>query len=853
MTNTRLRWRRLLGCCAATALLSWSSPAAATPAVLPFPQTETNLPAAEQWLNNTLRPVETTSDIRLHIEQITTLESPKTDDRGVLEQPLGLTVTIENHSSQPVSDLTVRLQHAGEVTTAAAGLSALGQDHNSYGWATDFVDIPGTIKPGDRRTFLLHTTTQVATETPAASTATPTGRATQSGNPTPSEPLTNTAQRSDKLTTTPLSFPNPGTYPLLINLNGRIGDEAIRYLDSDRWLTIVGTPPAQTPRQVGVMWPLTGDTGLLPGATGQAPDTAPLYLVDDHLATELAEGGRIWTWLQTFTAAISGPGGEQLQQSTCLAIDPALLDVIDRMRGEYFIAQQRPSPVAPSPQLRDLFHSTSKQLPPTTPGSGQDAATAFIAALSDVAQHTCVVALPYGNADINAISAIGDLDLLRLATAGGAARIESILHVPVAPLTTSPTGWIAPNTAKTFGFLEQFAAASTTWPALRSATSNTPEGLLVASGEQEVEGVSTITYDAALAQLLAAVNTQPLSLATTQPDGRFDPTFDSPTARRITAAAAVATAVTADPSTPLVVLPPAEIDDPAAQPLRTIAELFATGAALPASPATLLQQTRAQQPPNPIDWAATTPTNSDNHGATTAGDSIDVTAPTELEIRRAAQQATYTIDLARLMVRDPKIALTPEGFISPLLSDLFLALTMNGRQNPVTYQQAVAAADWRLTENRAMVQRLRASVTLLPPGAVYTRISDESPLLIVGRNGLPLPARATIGWQAPPGTVLDVPASTIIPAKGSLTIQFTATVPQQQTTTRRGAISMWLANVDGVAISDPVKITVETRAGITGYAPSTLLLVLIATVFGYRLVRFFRRKHNDGTLLKHQP
>ena len=46
---------------------------------------------------------------------------------------------------------------------------------------------------------------------------------------------------------------------------------------------------------------------------------------------------------------------------------------------------------------------------------------------------------------------------------------------------------------------------------------------------------------------------------------------------------------------------------------------------------------------------------------------------------------------------------------------------------------------------------LRSSVALIPPGNVYTRVSESSPLLIVAENGLPLPVEAKLQYDAPDG------------------------------------------------------------------------------------------------------
>ena len=113
----------------------------------------------------------------------------------------------------------------------------------------------------------------------------------------------------------------------------------------------------------------------------------------------------------------------------------------------------------------------------------------------------------------------------------------------------------------------------------------------------------------------------------------------------------------------------------------------------------------------------------------------------------------------------------------------------------------------KLDSNRDLVQALRASVRLMPPGNVYTRTSNSSPVVIVAQNGLPLPVEAKIQAESSEAEVTP-PGTLRIPAQGSITTQVTANLPQDQ---ESATMKLWLANDSGAPISDPVTLTVQTK------------------------------------------
>lgn len=209
----------------------------------------------------------------------------------------------------------------------------------------------------------------------------------------------------------------------------------------------------------------------------------------------------------------------------------------------------------------------------------------------------------------------------------------------------------------------------------------------------------------------------------------------------------------------------------------------------------------------------------------------------DAEVLRTTQQANYTDDLTGLMVNDPGIALTRYAFTAPLRQDLLAALSTTRRRGMAGFSDAVADTSRRLEGNREVLQELRGSVTLLPPGNVYTRTSDSSPLLIVAKNGLPLPVDATMRYHTEQEATITVPRNLRIPARGSITVQMTADIPGADD---QAQMDLWLASSDGSAISSPVRIAVNTRAGLV--KTSALIAGLGALLVAGTLFRLGRRR-----------
>lgn len=108
---------------------------------------------------------------------------------------------------------------------------------------------------------------------------------------------------------------------------------------------------------------------------------------------------------------------------------------------------------------------------------------------------------------------------------------------------------------------------------------------------------------------------------------------------------------------------------------------------------------------------------------------------------------------------------------------------------------------------------------------MFTRTSDGAPLIIVARNGLPLPVRVRVDYESDSDVTLDTPGVERIPAQGSVTLQMTATTGSGN---RNTDLTMTLKTPDDQQISDPV--TVRLASGPGGMALAVVVGVML--VFG---------------------
>lgn len=803
-----------------------SPPASAETVAVPMSPTDPNV--RDSWVAPTTRSGEGDSPVKFELIDAPTLHS------GTLTPGSSLTLTLRliNTSNQPVDDLSVTPQRGESITSVSAGREALAGPSVAYGYYGQSTQVAG-LDAGESR----EVTVTVETEADAEST---------------------------------LSITENGVYPVLVSLIGTDPDSAQhRLLATQRFLLPVddgsrrGVAPdtaeaedeEHDPTELSVVLPIAAEVDITPGETGEAPETQPLVLGSERLAEQLAPDGRL-SRLLDLRAEVAH------EESVCLAVDPELVEVADRMSDGYTVSSTRPQPDRPK-RLRDSWGEDADS-ERGEPGRGVADAEAFVDKLSDIAATSCVVALPWANADLDAVAETNDPWLIRETLERGPTTLNQVLGTPGEINTViSPTGYVSPVTARQLGWADHAgselatAGMSSAWEASTAAATDTepappvpsrPVRTLIAdntvfadSGAERfsplADSITGVGYHASLAATFAATGPAPVTSGYSSPQTRYDLTLDSPLARDLSATAALRLAAAGDG--PVLAMLPAIVDPGTAESaLSTTDQLVESGTVTASS----LPDYLTPSPEQAEHLNGSSPL-VDAESPAFGAPFTDPGVYSDPEITAAMQQAGYTEDLTRILSNDSALALTRYGYTLPLRRDQIRSLSATGRHSTSLFDDQVMRSAAILRDNGTALQRLREAIVLLPPGNVYTRTSDSSPLLIVAENRLPLPVDATIGYSADaPGARLSTPSTVRIPAFGSITVQMTADLP---TNAERTNLRLWLATSDRTQISAPADITVQTRGGTVPLLTAVALLGLVlAAAVGMRIIRRGQRQRS---------
>ena len=565
-----------------------------------------------------------------------------------------------------------------------------------------------------------------------------------------------------------LAITEPGAYPLLFTLTGTRDGQAASFAEERTILDLQGEESAPEDDSEHSFSLVYPITAEVDVVPGDTGGEE-LILESEQLAEQLSPGGRLDQLLDAYLE-------HDLHGSGCVALDPALIDAADRMSAGYTVNETRPSTAKRPTRLRDSWFNSADS-DRGTPGAGSRDAAAWLEKLKKV---DCRMLLPWANADTDAVAKVGNEWLTHEAFEQGAATIERILDAPLSTKLTAP-------------------ASGTSEHAV-------PVPLLVADNSEWAGEAAS--FDASLGALLAQTGSKPQTTGYSNPELRYDFSMDSEQARALTAGASISVASAQEET--VAKLP--NYQDPAAA--RAVMETAQR----------LLDSGRLQ--PRPVTALPIEP-GSGNPGSPYP----DPAAFHDAEITQVTQQARYTDELMSIMVNDPGIAMTRYDFTAPLRHDLLTALSASDRSSLHGFTPSVQQSRARLEKNADMLRELRASVSLIPPGNVYTRVSESSPLLIVAENGLPLPVDAHLAYDAPEGATLNTQDLIHIPAKGSITVSMTADLPSNAD---QMSLRLWLATPSEHLISDPIDITVQTRAGIVsvyGVGAIAALALVLAALF----------------------
>ena len=676
------------------------------------------------------------------------------------------------------------------------------------------------------------------------------------------------------------------------------------------------------------LWPIGGETHATPGAVGDAPEPAELYISEDSLGEQLKEGGRLRTLLDSYRTALDGAQGPKIREASCLAIDPDLLQTVERMAGGYRVGGSAPKPVEERKRLRDSWGDIFNTKDRSEPGAQDKAAAAWLGDLRETAKESCTVALPYAGADINTTAqatgptnpknaagqangttasgdaagggadtgATGTGSAGDGATAGssggngtsgsdastsaawlsmhalgrGAATIHEILGTtPVANIAIPSSGYLTPealpylaaakvdptseggdlsrrfeNTLKGQAILPTLdpKAPVTALIANNTVLTQQPAQTLEAAGEEAGDGdaqdpatqqsdqqwnerllklndagsLRALRYSGDLGTVLAATGARPDTTGYSNPQSRFDANADSEATRMSTALAVLQQELTSPE--PILAVPPGQWEvngQDATALLDYIEQALATGQATPASLDDALRPRGLK--------------NSELALGEVTQPFTDPGKPTAALAPQLATLADRIRSLTLMMVNSRKIALTREQFTRPILTDLARATSNYGTRNPAEQVAASQLAVDRVSGAADTANALRNSVTLLPPGNVFTRTSEAAPLIVAAQNGLPLPVPAKIRYRntldehaGHPATILESDAQ-MIPARGSLTVSIDLGAAN-----RRSDLDLWLASPNDKRISDSVQVSVHSSPNI----PLDKMILLLTIIAG---------------------
>lgn len=824
-------------------------------------------PTSHRWINPDVRSIDVNAKVKIQILKV--------DSHIQLGEKIHLSLRIINNSDSPIDQSSAKIvaRHADAEPTVAGARTVLAAAPSSYPYLASPIPIQSKIAPGSSKDIDISIDTGT----------------TEPGG---------------------LQLRSAGSYPVLIGLH----DASDSIYSTQRFLLSASAPDkpegtAQDPKHLSMVLPITAEVDIVGGETGEAPERAPLIMRSEALTEEIAHGGRLDQLLDAYLAARTLT--PEISTASCLAIDPQFLDVARRMTEGYSVAPQRPSSVSENRRLRDSWNiedETEKHVP----GKGQKAAAEWLAKLGKATEGTCTVAMPWANADLNAVAKTNNSWLMREALQRGSGVIKDVLGVtPESNIVIPGSGYITAQTAASLGWADQKESAdgtqppttsdiSAAWEATKAKeaksqpdedslkespakdseasldsvrdsaaptiapTAQVPVSVLVADNTvwqapkvdrfgQLAAGVRSVAYQGSLSATLAQASPKPVTAGYGNYDIRFDYSLDSEAARMATGVAAIDAAV-AENTQPTLLMMPTSIRNPNSW-FEAISTLLRERSALPMPLRDYVTMSQQQEGELAAQAAAAAATSASGDGSPSSISSSglvegrygapydDPTVVSDTEILRARQQSDYTDDLTGLMINDAAIALSPYNFTAPLRQDLLRALSVNGRRSINSFDQKIARATALSNENRDALTELRSSVTLLSPGNVYTRLSPSSPLLIAAKNGLPLPVDARIRFNGPEGASIKVKNSLVIPAKGSITAQMIAQLPDDDDQTN---LKLWLATPTGAAISNPVTIAVQTRSGFVGQ--SGIALTVVLGLFALLFLRFFvkRKRHTHG-------
>ncbi|MGY1753975.1 hypothetical protein [Blastococcus sp. SYSU D01042] len=611
-----------------------------------------------------------------------------------------------------------------------------------------------------------------------------------------------------------LRLDGDGAYPVLLNVNGSVDDDTRRVGEVSTYL--VQQPLQPTARTaVAWIWPLAQRTSR----------TAAGAFADDELLTSVSDEGRLDRALEVVerlpTTAPPGSTTPVPSLPVTLAIDPALVE--------------------------ELQHLEAGAEVPGDDGSAVEAAGDFLGRLKAVAAVHPVVALPYGDVDLDSLAAAGLGDVVTRSLPGtpaGTAQdpLGAPAEVPL-PSATPPAGGTGAPAGDTpapedgagarilADALDVEPRTDVAWAPGGTLRSGTLSLLLAGGVEQVVLGPDAVSTGGSAVGLGDPTAAAALDVVTATGEG--------------------ADALVADARLSEVVAGSEQLPGgPRLAAQRYLAELAVLTEQ--ADPGT--EQTVLVAPPREVDAGP------DGAGAMMADttstpwlrpaslDELDAGLPGSAELVEPADpvllEAGGLVAVGDVLAGRDDLAGAVEGDAATALQSFDAAVARSTsvawREDPDGFRAATG-------DVAATLQQLRSRVTLLAPAdGTYTLASSDAPLVLTVRNDLPFAVRVLPEVRARGNRALSI--GRIEPRVLAPGERATLQVPTSLGQSGGFAVTATLTTPGGSPLGERVQLQVRS----TAYGPISLIITigaasLLGLLFLRRLVHFVLRRRARAT------
>jgi hypothetical protein len=571
-----------------------------------------------------------------------------------------------------------------------------------------------------------------------------------------------------------LKIDDPGVYPVLVNVNGRPEDgEQARLVAVSIPLPVLSvqggtevTPKPQPP-SVTILWPLLDEQPRrLPTTDGST------VLIDDELADSLNVGGRLFNMVNAVRTAETD---SDLLRSICFAVDPDLLDTVSKMAEGYQVRTGDGQLVA---------------------GKGEQAAADWLTMVRSLTRGRCVIAVPYADADLVALSGAGAADLAGLSLAGSS--IVADVLAPVQPLTD--VYWPAGGTFDQRTLIDLANVAPATVLAdpghLENVEGRAP---YVVNGTQTAHPVTALPVDSLVSDAFVGTRS----------------TLDDDTGGSVQsglAALVYRAAFDQREGGQVLVTPPRRWLASATELnefLQLTAQLLTGGFITPQS---LSDAVEASAGGTASDLAFT---------AQDSGQEIPTQVTAEVMRINATQR-----DMFDAMADDNTTSSDPNSLLAPLQYGLLRGVSTAWRGRTQSAVDAVDDVDEQL-------DALRSLVVVNNPGRPLQFASGDSPIPIQIYNGLPVTIVVRVSLSPVPGlrpeTLADVP----VPPYNSVPRYIQTEVSRSG----RFSVDVRLATPGGTSLGEPVRMELNSTSygiisvAVTGTAGVVLVLLVVVRIF----------------------